>query len=122
MSQHQKRDPVDVLHAELLSREGGISAAARAIGRSPGVLHNKFSDAMPHYEISVREALSLAMLSDSTEFVEAVCEQFGGTFLPVQEAAVLMRSACSPTPCTTCPAIAVAATKPTCSCAALPRL
>ena len=54
------RDPIDVLHAVLLSMPGGISAAAKAIGRSPGVMHNKFSDQMPHYEVTAREALALA--------------------------------------------------------------
>lgn len=79
------RDPVDVLHGVLLALPGGISAAGKAIGRSPGVMHNKFSEAMPHYEVTVREAIALARHAQSTAFAEAVCEQFGGAFLPLPE-------------------------------------
>lgn len=79
------RDPVDVLHSVLLASEGGISAAAKTVGRSPGVLHNKFAESMPHYEVTVREALALARWAKTTAFAEAVCEQFGGTFLPLPE-------------------------------------
>lgn len=75
------RDPIDALHAVLLATEGGISAAAKRIGRSPGILHNKFSDAMPHYEVTAREALALADYAKTTIYAEAVCEHFGGTFL-----------------------------------------
>ena len=76
-------DPIDALHAVLLAMDGGISAAAKAIGRSPGILHNKFSEAMPHYEVTAREALALADYAKTTVYVEAVCEHFGGTFLPL---------------------------------------
>ena len=78
-----QRDPIDALHAALLGMDGGISGAAKAIGRSPGILHNKFSDAMPHYEVTAREALALADYAKTTAYVEAVCEHFGGTFLPL---------------------------------------
>jgi hypothetical protein len=77
------RDPIDALHAVLLNLDGGISGAAKAIGRSPGILHNKFSDAMPHYEVTAREALALAEYAKTTVYVEATCEYFGGTFLPL---------------------------------------
>lgn len=80
-----QRDPVDVLHAALLASEGGIAGAARVIGRSPGHLHNKFSDAMPHYEVTAREAIALAKFIGSSAYAEAVCEEFGGVFLPVAE-------------------------------------
>lgn len=80
-----QRDPVDVLHAALLASEGGIAGAARVIGRSPGHLHNKFSDAMPHYEVTAREAIALAKFIGSSAYAEAVCEVFGGVFLPVAE-------------------------------------
>lgn len=76
-----QRDPVGVLQQELISTPGGIKAAAERIGRSPGVLHNKFSEAMPHYEITVREALALAMGLPGTGFIEAMCSQFNGVFL-----------------------------------------
>ena len=76
-----QRDPVDVLHGVLLALPGGIADAARKIGRSPGILANKFSDAMPHYEVTAREALALADYAGTTAYAEAVCEHFGGTFL-----------------------------------------
>lgn len=75
------RDPVDALHGVLLQMDGGIAAAAKRIGRSPGILHNKFSDAMPHYEVTAREALALADYAKTTVYAEAVCEHFGGVFL-----------------------------------------
>lgn len=74
-------DPVDVLHAVLLKQPGGISGAAKHIGRSPGAMLNKFSEAMPHYEVTAREALALAEYANTTAYAEAVCEVFGGTFL-----------------------------------------
>lgn len=80
MSQH---DPISVLHAAILSSKGGIAGAAKAIGRSPGVLYNKFSEANPNYEITAREALALADHLGSTMYAESVCEHFGGVFLPM---------------------------------------
>jgi hypothetical protein len=81
MSQHP--DPIDALHGSLLAAPGGMTAGAKAIGRSAGVIHNKFSDGMPHYEVTAREALALAKWSGSPAYVEAVCAYFGGVFLPV---------------------------------------
>lgn len=83
-----RRDPVAVLHERLEAQPGGIRAAAKTIGRSAGVLYNKFADSMPHYEISLREALALAQpLAERSDFAfaEAVCEQFGGVFVPLPE-------------------------------------
>lgn len=82
------RDPVDVLHAASKAYRDkdfgdGIAAVARRIGRSPGILHNKFSEAMPSYDLMFREAMAIAHLTDCQAFAEAVCEQFGGTFLPL---------------------------------------
>lgn len=81
------RDPIAVLHADLLATEGGIKTAAERIGRSAGILHNKFSEAMPHYEITVREAIALAQPLASQGFIEAMCSQFSGTFLGLPTAA-----------------------------------
>lgn len=78
-----RRDPVAVLHQDLLAAPGGIAGAARLVGRSAGVMHNKFSEAMPQYEITVREAIALAHAVSSTGFAEAVCDQFDGVFLPL---------------------------------------
>lgn len=75
------RDAIDALHAVLIAMPGGIAAAARKIGRSPGVLHNKFSEAMTNYEVTAREALALADYAQTTVYAEAVCEHFGGVFL-----------------------------------------
>jgi hypothetical protein len=80
-----QRDPISVLHAAILASKGGISGAAKAIGRSAGVLYNKFSDGMPHYEVSAREALALADHLGTTLYAEAICEHFGGVFLPMPE-------------------------------------
>lgn len=77
------RDPVSVLHASVLASKGGIASAAKAIGRSPGVMYNKFSEANPNYEITAREALALADHMGSTDYAEAICEHFGGVFLPM---------------------------------------
>lgn len=77
------RDPVDALHAALLASSGGISAAAKVIGRSPGHLHNKFSEAMPHYEVTAREAIALAQHVGTTDYAQAICECFGGVFVAV---------------------------------------
>lgn len=76
-----QRDPIDVLHADLLATPGGIAGAAPVIGRSAGHLHNKFSEAMPHYEVTAREAIALAKHAKSTGYVEAMCDCFGGAFL-----------------------------------------
>lgn len=76
-----QRDPIDVLHAALLATEGGIAGAAKVVGRSAGHLHNKFSEAMPHYEVTAREAIALAQHAKTTAYVEAMCEVFGGAFL-----------------------------------------
>ena len=75
------RDPIDALHAVLLQMDGGLSAAAKAIGRSPGTLHNKFADSMPHYEVTAREAIALADYAKTTVYVEEMCQHFGGVFL-----------------------------------------
>lgn len=83
MSQH---DPISVLHAAVLASKGGIANAAKGIGRSAGVLYNKFSEANPNYEITAREALALADHLGTTLYAEAVCEHFGGVFLPLPAA------------------------------------
>lgn len=75
------RDPIDALHAVLIAMPGGIAAAARKIGRSPGVLHNKFSEAMTNYDVTAREALALADYAVTTVYAEAICEHFGGVYL-----------------------------------------
>ena len=80
-----QRDPVDVLHAALLASEGGITGAAKAVGRAPGHLHNKFSEAMPHYEVTAREAIALAKHIGSTAYAEAVAECFDGVFMPLPQ-------------------------------------
>lgn len=80
-------DPIDALHGSLLAAPGGITAGGKAIGRSAGVMHNKFSEAMPHYEVTAREALALARWSGSSAYVEAICGYFGGVFVPVPQGA-----------------------------------
>ncbi|WP_150428854.1 phage regulatory CII family protein [Dechloromonas sp. CZR5] len=75
------RDPIDALHAVLLGLPGGIAAAAKKIGRSPGTMHNKFSEAITTNEVTAREALALADYAQTTVYAEAVCEHFGGVFI-----------------------------------------
>lgn len=65
-----RADPVLALHADAKHYPGGIAALARLIGRSPGVLHNKFSDSMPNYDVTDHEA-------------DAMGAVFGGLFVPL---------------------------------------
>jgi len=78
-----KSDALRVLHDELEDSPGGIAAHARAIGRTPAVLYNKFSEANPHNEVTLRESIALAHRVAGTAFVDAVCAEFGGVFVPV---------------------------------------
>jgi len=82
-----KRDPVAVLHDDLLGLPDGIKGGAKRIGRSVGVLYNKFSESMPSYDITQREATALAHWvresNGSTRFAEAICDEFDGVFLPL---------------------------------------
>lgn len=83
---HDRADPVLALHADAKNYPGGISALARLIGRSPGVLHNKFSDSMPNYDVTDHEAdaMGAAILekTGATGYIEAKCAVFGGLFVP----------------------------------------
>ncbi len=81
------RCPLRVLHDDVEALEG-FKAAAKRLGRSPQVLYNQFSEEMPHYKVGLLEALALALPLRSTNFIEAMCEQFGGVFmaLPPSEA------------------------------------
>lgn len=83
----EARDPVRVLHDDLERLPNGIKDGARAIGRSPGVLYNKFSEEMPQYAINVREGEALARFVldrlGSYAYVEATCERFDGVFVPM---------------------------------------
>lgn len=82
-----RADPVLALHADAKHYPGGIAALARLIGRSPGVLHNKFSDSMPNYDVTDHEAdaIGAAILekTGATGYIEAKCAVFGGLFVPL---------------------------------------
>jgi hypothetical protein len=80
-----KPDPVDALHAALLISELKIAGAARAIGRSPGVLYNKLSDSVPGNELTGREERALAEAIGTSAYVEAVAAWFGGVFFHVPD-------------------------------------
>jgi hypothetical protein len=84
---HPKRDPAAVLHNDILGIPGGIAAAAKGIGRSVGVLYNKFSEANPHNELTGREERALAHFAQaatgSTAYAEAIAADFDGIFLPL---------------------------------------
>jgi len=85
----EKTDAILALHHDAKAYPGGIAALAVLIGRSPGVLHNKFSDAMPQYEITDREADALAMAiqgkTGQQSYIEAKCAAHGGVFVPLPE-------------------------------------
>lgn len=85
MNQTSKRDPIDVLHSALLASPMGIAGAARLLGRSVGHMHNKFSEALPQYELTAREALALAHALPTTAYAEAIADQFGGVFMSLPE-------------------------------------
>jgi len=76
-----KPDPVEALHGALLANALGIAGGARAIGRSPQVLYNKFSESMPNNELTGREERALADAVGGEAYVQAVCAYFGGVFL-----------------------------------------
>lgn len=81
-------DPVEALHADLLTSAHGIAGGARLIGRSPQVLYNKFSDSMPGNELTGREERALAVAIASEHYVQAVCAHFGGVFVRLPESAL----------------------------------
>lgn len=67
----------------------GIVALAKLIGRAPGILYNKFSEADERYEITDREADALALeifrATGRTDYIEAKCAQHGGLFVALPE-------------------------------------
>lgn len=79
-----KPEPVEALHAAILQSPLKIAGAAKAIGRSAGVLYNKFCDSALN-ELSAREALALADAVGGTAYVDAVCAYFGGVFFRMPE-------------------------------------
>lgn len=85
MSQRQiaPRDPQRVLHDEIEAQPDGFKGAAKRLGRTPGVLYNLFSEEMLHYKVGLREAIAMAAALPTTGFVEAMCEQFDGVFIPL---------------------------------------
>ena len=87
-----RRDSLSALHADLLMTEDGLKGGGIRIGRSAGVMHNKFSDAVPHSEVTHHEAIALAQYvreqTGSLAFVEAECAEFGGIFVPLPEGQV----------------------------------
>jgi hypothetical protein len=87
-----KSEPIAALHAAATSYPGGIAQLARVIGRSPGVLHNKFSEADERYDVMDREADALAAeiraKTGDTSYIEAKCARHGGLFVPLPESGV----------------------------------
>jgi hypothetical protein len=87
-----KSEPISALHAAATAYPGGIAALARVIGRSPGVLHNKFSEADERYDVMDREADALASeiraKTGDTSYIEAKCARFGGLFIPLPESGI----------------------------------
>lgn len=85
----EKTDAILALHGDAKAYPGGIAALAALIGRSAGVLHNKFADSMPQYEITDREADALALAiagkTGKQAYIEAKCAAHGGVFVPLHE-------------------------------------
>jgi len=79
-----KPDPVEALHGALLADPRGIAGFARAIGRSPQVLYNKFSESMAN-ELTGREERALADAVGGEAYVQAVCAYFGGVFFQLPD-------------------------------------
>lgn len=94
-----KLDPIEALHQDAKRFPGipadpklgkvpdGITGIAKLIGRSAGVLHNKFSESEEKYALNVREALTIAdtlqETTGATGFIEAMALHFGGLFIPL---------------------------------------
>lgn len=80
-------DPVSALHADCKRFPKGLEALAKLIGRSPGVLYNKFSEADERYAVTDREADALALEvaheTGAQGYIEAKCALHGGLFVPV---------------------------------------
>ncbi|MFT4171774.1 MAG: hypothetical protein QM639_04390 [Rhodocyclaceae bacterium] len=91
MTQYETRktDAIQALHLDAKAYPGGIAALAERIGRSPGVLHNKFSDADDRYSITDAEADALAKAvfekTGSRAYIEAKCPIHGGIFVALPE-------------------------------------
>lgn len=86
---HTGFDPVLSLHADAKAFPGGIAALAQSIGRSAGVLHNKFSEAVVGNEITDREADALALKirasTGAQGYIESKCALHGGLFVVLPE-------------------------------------
>lgn len=92
-------DPIEALHQDAKRFPGipadptlgkvpdGITGIAKLIGRSAGVLHNKFSESEEKYALNVREAMAIAQVlqktTGATGFIEALALSFGGLFIPL---------------------------------------
>lgn len=82
-------DPIAALHADAKRYPKGFEGLAKAIGRSVGVLYNKFSEADERYAVTDREAdaLALEVVSETglQGYIEAKCATHGGLFVPLPE-------------------------------------
>lgn len=80
-------DAVTALHNDAKRYPRGLEALAKLIGRSPGVLYNKFSEADERYAVTDREAdaiaLEVASVTGLQGYIEAKCGTHGGLFLPI---------------------------------------
>jgi hypothetical protein len=83
-------DPVGALRNDAKQVPGGIGALAAVIGRSPGIVYNKLSDADERTILGDREADALALyIHDATGrrgYIEEKCWVHGGVFVPLPQA------------------------------------
>jgi len=79
-----------VAYPGVVGGQSGIAGLACVVGRSAGVLYNKFSEADERYEITDREAdalaLEVARLTGDKSYIEAKCLMHGGIFVPLPDA------------------------------------
>jgi hypothetical protein len=83
MSQLKMLDPFDVIHMAVKADPDGVCGAGKCLGRSTGVMYNKFAQSMPEYDLTYHEAIALAKAYCPVDFPMAIAEHFGGVFLPL---------------------------------------
>lgn len=90
MTASSSRDPHAALHAmalEYKSADGktGVAALAHRMGRSPGVMYNKFSDHCETAALTLRDALAIQDATDSDALAEAIAATRGGIFVKLPD-------------------------------------
>lgn len=82
---HVSQCPLDA--AYLLGKRHNASDLARKLGVSPNVLGNKLNPDQEFHKLSLGEAVAITELTNDNAIVEAWCQQRGGVFVRLPEAA-----------------------------------